>query len=135
MKTRTIRQVVIFRAPPHDVYELLMDERKHAAFTGGTARIGRRVGGSFSIYDGYITGENLELVQDERIVQSWIPAEDCWPEGHVSKVTFTLKPSKGGTKLVLTHEGIPVDCGDRFDVGWREHYWAPMKRALGKRKE
>jgi len=135
MKTRTIRQTILFSAAPSDVYELLMDQRKHSAFTGGRARISRKEGGKFSIYDGYITGENLELVQDERIVQTWVPAEDCWPEGHVSTAKFVLKPYRGGTRLTFTQTQIPVDCGDRFDIGWKEHYWTPMKKALKKPKQ
>jgi len=35
MKTRTIRQTIAIHASAHDVYEMLMDERKHALFTGG----------------------------------------------------------------------------------------------------
>ena len=34
METKTIRQTITFKAPPHDIYEALMDSRKHAKFTG-----------------------------------------------------------------------------------------------------
>jgi hypothetical protein len=30
MKTKTIRQWVTFKASPHEVYEALMDSRKHS---------------------------------------------------------------------------------------------------------
>lgn len=130
MKTRTIHQSVSFKATPHEVYEILMDERKHAEFTGGKASISRKVGGKFSVSDGYIVGENVELVKDEKIVQTWKAEEDCWPEGHYSKVVFALKKTKDGTKLTFTHSGIPVECGTRFDDGWKEFYWEPMKEAL-----
>jgi hypothetical protein len=26
-----------------------------------------------------------------------------------------------------------VECGDRFDTGWEENYWAPMKEMLEKK--
>ena len=65
MRTRTIRQTVSFKASPHDVYELLLDPRKHAAFTGSTAKISRRVGGSFSVFDGYAAGKNKVLSADD----------------------------------------------------------------------
>ncbi len=74
-----IRQSVTFKATPHEVYEALMDSRKHARFTHEPARISRKVGGAFSAYSGYITGTNLELVPDKKIVQAW-HAQD-WPEG------------------------------------------------------
>ena len=70
MKTRTIRQSVTFPASPHEVYEMLMDEKKHALVTGGSARISREPGGTFLTNDGYSDGTNKELIQDEKIVQT-----------------------------------------------------------------
>ena len=130
MKTRTIRQTVAFKVSPHEVYEALMNSREHAKFTGGRCSISRRVGGKISVYDGYITGVNVELVPDKKIVQLWRPEEDCWPADHYSKVIFSLKKTKSGTQLVFTHSGVPVVCGDRFDIGWKEHYWTPMREML-----
>jgi activator of HSP90 ATPase len=130
MRTRTIRQRVDFSADPHDLYEALMDSKKHSEFTRSKCVISRKVGGKVRSYDGYIVGENIELVPDEKIVQTWMAEEDCWPAGHISRVTFVLKPIKSGTRLTFTHSGVPVDCGDRFDAGWQEHYWAPLKEML-----
>ncbi|MGA2318205.1 MAG: hypothetical protein ABSG71_17760 [Thermodesulfobacteriota bacterium] len=48
MKTKTIRQSITFKASPHEVYDALMDSRKHAKFTGAKARISRKVGGKFT---------------------------------------------------------------------------------------
>src|SRR4030065_917774 len=121
MKTRTIRQTASFKATPHEVYEALMDSRKHAEFTGGRCTVSRKVGGKIKVYDGYITGENVELVPDKKIVQLWKPEEDCWPPDYFSKVTFLFKATKEGTQMAFTHSGVPVVCGDRFDIGWREH--------------
>jgi activator of HSP90 ATPase len=92
-----IQQTVTFNASPHDVYELLMDSAKHAAFSGDSASISREVGGEISAYDGWITGRNLKLIPDREIVQSWRAAE--WPGGHFSRVTFVLLPIPGGTRL------------------------------------
>lgn len=128
MKTRTIRQVVDFNVTCHEVYEALMDSRKHSEFTGGRCSISRKVGGRISIYDGYIVGKNLEVIPDKKIVQLWRPEEDCWPSDYFSRVTFSLKAVKSGTRLSFTQSGVPVACGDRFDIGWKEHYWAKMKQ-------
>ena len=49
MATKTIRQTVQFGARPEDVYDALMDPKKHAKFTGAKATISRKVGGSFSV--------------------------------------------------------------------------------------
>lgn len=133
MKTRTIRQRITFKATPKEIYELLMDPRKHAEFTGGKCTISRRVGGKISIYDGYITGKNVELVPDRKIVQLWKPEEDCWPADHFSKATFLMRETKQGTELLFTQTGVPVECGDRFDTGWKDNYWNPMKEWLKNR--
>ena len=41
MKTKTIRQSATFKASAHEVYEMLMDSRKHTDFTGEKAKISR----------------------------------------------------------------------------------------------
>jgi len=130
METKTIRQSVILKASPHDVYEALMDSKKHAKFTGGKASISREVGGKFSAFDNYSEGVNLELVADKKIVQSW-RAED-WPEGHYSKATFSLNKVEGGTRLTFTQSGVPKEQFEDVSQGWKDYYWEPMKEMLGK---
>ncbi len=130
-KTKTIRQAVIFKASPHEVYETLMDSRKHAQFTGSKASISRKVGGRISAYDGYINGENLELVPDKKIVQKW----GCsgWPKGHYSTATFLLEKTKAGTRMKFTQTGVPVEFYNDISQGWRDHYWQPMRAVLDKK--
>ncbi len=130
MKTKTIRQSVTFKASPKTIYEMLMDSRQHAAFTGARARILRKVGGTFNAYDGYITGTHLELVPDKKIVQSWGCSD--WPEGHFSTATFALKAVKGGTRLTFTQAGVPEKQYESIKEGWIEFYWEPMKAMLEK---
>lgn len=127
MRTRTVRQTVTFKASPHEVYEMLMDSRKHSSFTGDKATISRRVGGKFTVGE-YIEGVNLELVQDKKIVQSWRGAD--WPEGHFSRSTFSLKAKGGGSRLTFVQNGVPEDHYDEIKQGWHDYYWKPMKEML-----
>ena len=76
METKTVKQTVTFKAQRHEVYEALMDSKKHAKFTGDKATISRKVGGKFSVFDGYGEGTNIELIPDSKIVQNW-RAGDC----------------------------------------------------------
>jgi activator of HSP90 ATPase len=78
----SIVQRVTLAARPTDIFEMLMDSRRHARFTGEPARIGRRPGSSFSAYSGYITGVNVEIVANRRIVQAWRGSD--WPKGAYS---------------------------------------------------
>jgi activator of HSP90 ATPase len=128
MKTNTIRQSVTFKTNPRVIYEMLMDSRKHAKFTGEKAGISRKAGGKFTAYAGYINGVNLELVQDKKIVQSWRGSD--WPEGHYSKVTFSLGKAKNGTRLTFRQSGVPEKHYKDINQGWRDYYWQPMRDML-----
>ena len=97
---------------------------------GDKAEITKKVGTKFSIYGGDITGENLELVPDRKIVQTW--RYNDWPEGHYSKATFLLEKSSSGTKLTFTQTDVPEDRYDDIAQGWKDYYWQPMKEMLEK---
>lgn len=132
MKTKTIRQTVNFKASPHDVYEALMDSRKHSEFTGAKASISRLIGGRFTAYDEYNEGINLELIPDKKIVQSWRANEEGWPKDQYSKVTFSLEKTSSGTRLTFIHADVPEQHADAISQGWRDFYWTPMKEMLEK---
>ena len=127
-KTKTIRQSVTFKASPREIYEALMDSRKHARFTGAKAKISRKVNGRFTAYDGYIEGVHLDLVPGKKIVQSWRGSD--WPEDHFSKATFSLQKIKTGARLTFTQSGVPVQHYRDIRQGWRDYYWKPMKEML-----
>jgi activator of HSP90 ATPase len=120
-----IKQTVTFKASPHEVYEMLMDSKKHAAFTGSPAEISREVGGAIMAFDGYITGKNIELIPDRKIVQSWRAID--WAEDYFSTVTFELSAVPEGTRLDFIHANVPEGTEEEFTQGWIENYWEPMK--------
>ena len=128
--SRLIEQIVTFKASPHAVYEALMDSDKHAAFTNNDAHISREVGGEYTSYTGYITGKNLELVPDQKIIQTWRAVD--WLEGHYSQVTFVLTPLASGTQLHFTHADLPDGTEAEFTQGWIDNYWEPLKVYLEK---
>ena len=127
-----ISQTVQFDAAPEEVFELLMDGKKHAAFSGSPARISRKAGGSFSAYDDYATGKNIEIVPGKKIVQEWRASD--WEEGVFSIATFVISKSGSGAKLVFTQTGVPEGSVDEISEGWREFYWGPMKKMLAGKK-
>src|SRR3989344_4641667 len=94
IKTKTIKQVVTFRASPRDLYEMIMDSKRHAAFSGNVAKIGRKVGATFTAYGGWINGKTLKLIPDRLIVQAWRGAD--WPKSHYSKAMFLFTKTKNG---------------------------------------
>lgn len=128
IKTKDLKQGAMFKASPHEIYELLMDSKKHSRFTGGKAKISRKVGGRFTAWDGWIEGRNLKLVKDKEIVQEW--RGDDWPKGHFSVVKFTLKKAGNNTKLMFSQKGIPEDKYKDISSGWKEFYWEKIKEDL-----
>ncbi len=132
MISKNLRQSVTFQASPHEIYEILMDPQKHSALTGSTVKLERKVGTRFSVYDGDIHGENLELIPDRKIIQSWHYAD--WPENLYSKVTFSLKEASNGTLLSFRQIGIPQKYYEEIKQGWKDYYWNPMKEMLKKQK-
>jgi len=130
IKTKKILQTIIFKAPVHEVFELIMDSKKHAAFTGDKAVISRKVGGSFKVYDDYISGKNIKIIKDKKIVQTWRASD--WPKGVYSTVTFEFGIHEKNTGLKFMQEGVPKEQYDDIRHGWIEFYWEPMKKYLEK---
>ena len=127
---KTIHQKVKFHASPHEVYELLMDSKKHSEITESPANINKKVGGTFSAYDGWIEGEHIELIKDKKIVQKWRGAD--WPSGIYSEVTFLLKKVSDGCTMEFTQRGVPNEFYEDIKKGWEEYYWKKMKEYFKK---
>jgi activator of HSP90 ATPase len=130
MENKTIKQSYFFEATPLEIYELLMDEQKHSAFTGAEAKIQKHVGTEFSAWDGYIQGKNIDLEPAQRIVQTWRSNEEGWPAKHFSEVTITLKAKNDGCELTLIQTEVPEACYETINQGWIDYYWEPMEAYL-----
>ncbi len=125
-RVKTIKQTATIPAKPAAVYDALLNAKKHAAFTGSRATCDARVGGSFTAYDGYIWGKNLELEKGRRIVQEWQTTE--WPQdASPSIVEFTLEEAGPGTKLTMVHSRVPAEQAEDYRQGWIDYYWDPLK--------
>jgi len=128
METKTILQSATFGARPIDVYEMLMDSRKHAALSGESAALSREVGGSFTAWGNHISGFNLALRPGRRIVQAWRALD--WPPDHYSIAIFEFSEVDGGAKLDFTQIGVPAHRYEGHCRGWTQTYWTPMKEIL-----
>lgn len=117
---------IVIAAKPAAIYAAWMGTKGHAAMTGSPAKVSGRVGGKFSAWDGYIFGRTLELKPGKRIVQAWRTTE--FPEDAPdSRLVVSFEETKGGTRLTLTHTGMPKDQVSDYKQGWEEFYFRPMK--------
>ena len=121
----------VIPAKPAEIYKAWLSTKGHTAMTGSAAKVNGKIGGKFTAWDGYIFGSTLALEPDSRIVQAWRTSEfaDDDPD---SLVELSLKETKDGTKLTLTHTQIPTGQEDSYRQGWEDFYFKPMKAYFGK---
>jgi activator of HSP90 ATPase len=136
-----IHQVAVFKASRKRVYEALLDTKqfdqviqlsgvmKSMAPGGEPTAINRQVGASFALFGGYITGRQIELVPNERIVQAWRVGN--WDPGFYSIAKFELAEQDSGSKIVFDHTGFPMGQGEHLAAGWKTNYWEPLQKFLG----
>ena len=83
---KTITLTEKFSCRANILFEILMDDNRWKGFTQSNAKISKEVGGEISIFDGSVTGKNLELEEGKLIVQQW--RFGSWPDGIHSTVSF-----------------------------------------------
>lgn len=119
--------ILTFPTTARDLYECLMDARKHSSFTGAPATIEDKEGTSFTAWDGYIEGEQVVLERGKKIVQKWKANEEDWPDGHWSEVVFLFSDTVDGARLEFYHSEIPEVLYESIAKGWSEYYWDPLR--------
>jgi uncharacterized protein YndB with AHSA1/START domain len=124
-----IHQEIDFPATPQQVYKALTTSDVFSRVTGGAPTvIDPENGGSFSCFGGMITGRNVELVPNERIVQAWRAGN--WEPGVYSIAKYELKAQGDETRLVLDHAGFPPESREHLEAGWAANYWEPLRKHL-----
>jgi activator of HSP90 ATPase len=110
------------------VYTFFLDSKLHADVTGSPARIEGTVGGKFSAWDAYITGEIVGLIKNKHIVQKW-RTTDFSNEDKDSIVEIEiLERPDGRSGLTLKHSGLPEGTEAGYKDGWRDYYLKPLKK-------
>lgn len=119
-----------FPVSAQTLYKSWLSGEEHSKMTQSEAQITDKPGESFSTWDGYIVGENVRLIPDRQIVQSW-RSGDFQEQDPDSMVTINLEDMEGGCLLTLIHENIPNEQPD-YEEGWREYYFKPMMEYFSK---
>ena len=129
---KTIIQKIIFKnTDPENLYAFYMSAKKHSEITGALAKISAKEGAKFTAYDDYITGKNLQLIEDKLIVQSWRGSD--WASDDVDSTFILLFEAKGkDTVMYVTHANLPDEHAKSIADGWHEYYWNPWKAFLSK---
>jgi activator of HSP90 ATPase len=120
-------------ATPDVIYSAWLNSKAHAAMTGGDASCTRRKGGTFTAWDGYISGKNLELKENSVIKQSWRTVE--FKADQPDSILEIILEPKGNnqSKLTLIHSELsPADA--KYKQGWVDSYFNPMKAYFRNKK-
>ena len=134
-KTITLRLKRHIKAAPEKVYKAFLDPEAYAAwlpphgFVGKVHEMDPRVGGAFRMSFYTVTkswsqsfgGKYIELVPNKKIVHTdSFETDDPTMQGEM-KVTITLTPEDGGTRLDIVQEGIPAGpSASGAPYGWAQ---------------
>lgn len=117
------KKYYIITAPPMDVYLALTNPNTIHLWSGEEAVMSTEPGSEFSMWEGSITGMNIEFEEGRKIVQEWYFGDS---EAR-SIVTIKLHEHKKGTSVELHHTNIPDDAYDDITEGWDEVYFSSLQ--------
>jgi activator of HSP90 ATPase len=115
---KTFKKTFKINAEPSDVYAALTNPYTIELWSGYPAQMSTEPGTEFSLWEGDITGKNLEFVQDKKVVQEWNFGEQV----DKSIVTITLVPDRENSLVTIEHSNIPDDEYKDISEGWGEYY-------------
>ncbi len=109
-------------ATPEEVYSAITIPFTIELWTGEAAVMSTEPGSEFSMWDGSISGLNIEFEPGKKVVQQWYFGE----QEEASIVTIKLHPDKNGTSAELRHTNIPDDAYDDIVEGWTDSYFGGL---------
>lgn len=136
----SIHQESLLKATPVRVYAALTDAgqfdgvaklsaaMKSMSLNSNPSVISADAGGAFALFGGYVSGRQIELVPNTRIVQVW--RAGSWKAGEYSLVRFELTGQGSNTKLTLDHTGFPEGEAQHLAEGWLGNYFQPLAKYL-----
>jgi len=128
-KTKTISMKLSFDSSPELLYQCLVDDQRLSFFTQSAAQMERKEGGRFSLFGGQITGTNVTLEENKKIVQKW--RFQSWPAEHYSTVNIQLVPNDRTTVVTLEQTDVPSSDFERTKGGWEQFFWSRIRAAFG----
>lgn len=120
---KDFKKYFIIPAEPDEVFSALTNPFTIELWTGYKAVMDDKAGTEFSLWDGNITGNNIEVIENEKLVQEWYFGD----QKEQSVVTIKLFKDKKGTQVELRHTNIPDDDYENITEGWIEYYFGAIK--------
>ena len=118
------KKYFLLDAEPEIVYQALTQPATIQLWSGEPAEMGSEPGSEFSLWDGSISGINLDFDPGKSIVQEWFFGD----QEEASIVTIKLHPHKQGTSVELRHTNIPDEDYENITSGWEENYFGALEK-------
>jgi len=114
----TFKKTFKINAEPSDIYAALTNPYTIELWSGYPAIMSTEQGSEFSIWDGDITGKNLEFIPDKKIVQEWYFGD----RDEKSIVTIIINSDRDNSIVTVEQTNIPDEDFAGISEGWREYY-------------
>jgi activator of HSP90 ATPase len=129
--TKPIVQTAKFPASAKDLYDIYLDPKRHAAFTGGPVKISPKPGSKFDAFKGMLSGSTIAVVPGKMIVQRWRSMHFKKSDlDSILVLTFSQEGKQG--RIDLVHVNVPVHDYKGVTTGWKKYYWMPLRAYLKK---
>ncbi len=130
MGDRTYSDSILIRAAPEVVFAYFIDPGLLARWIGDEAIVDAKPGGRFTLRfgDRRVEGRYVEIEAPNRVVISWGRAGSPTFPPESSLLRVFLSAEEGGTRVDITHSGLPPAEYERHALGWR-HYLARLAEA------
>ena len=115
---KTFKKSFKINAEPSDVYSAVTNPYTIELWSGYPALMSTESGSEFSLWEGDITGKNIEFIQDKKLVQEW----DFGNQPEKSVVTISIAPDRENSLVTVEHINIPDEEFNDIAEGWREYY-------------
>lgn len=120
------RYTLEIAADPEEVFAALTNPFQIELWSGYPADMKAEAGYVFSLWEGDISGVNVEVVPSRRLVQEWFFGEQ--EERSIVRIDLKKKENKTWVELVQSH--IPEEVYDEITEGWKEYYLGAIKGML-----
>lgn len=114
---KSIKKYYKLNASPADIFNAMTNPVMIEIWTGEPAVFSTKPNTDFSMWDGSITGKNIECKLDKFIRQVWYFDEI------ESEVIIKLHPDGESTSVELRHTNIPDEAYQNIVDGWNEDYF------------
>lgn len=118
--------VRLFEFPLESVFASLTTPKALSKFTGKAA-FEPKQGAAIQMFDGWVTGEILQVELNKTFIFTWKVAE--WESA--STVEYHFDGNNESCKVTLHHYGFPNKKeSDSHKLGWEEYVFTPLAEYL-----